>query len=126
MDYVINPIWIYLMDISGNLRDAAIGLSALGSIITVILGVVFAIEGEYLEDDVKEKIFKAAKALIITVVVSGIVSIFVPSEKTIVKMIIAKNVTYSNLEKAEDKVKDVVDYMFEKVDQAKDIVKEVE
>lgn len=46
-----------------------------------------------------------------------IISIFVPSKEVLFQMLIAKNATYENLDKATTNITEVVDYIFEKFDQ---------
>lgn len=42
--------------------------------------------------------------------------IAIPSKETIYKMLVSKYVTYENIDKATDTIKDGVDYIFEKLD----------
>ena len=62
---------------------------------------------------------KRNKNLIITLAITGLVTIIVPSQDTMMKMLIAQNITYERVEGGKEMVKDTVDYIFEKIDENK-------
>ena len=95
---IIGPKWFYYADLISKLSDT------LRSVLVVSVCIlVFSILWYLLEECDKEKPSKGLrKALIISVVsfcISGIGYIVIPSEDTMYKMLIAKNVTYENIEK---------------------------
>lgn len=112
---VINPIYFYIADVASKLLGAlAIATILLIFLLTVLIAVTFTIYDDC--DLEEEKVFKKAiKITVIGIVVSSSLYVIIPNDKTIYKMLIAKNVTYENLDKASEVIKDSVDYIFDKV-----------
>ena len=105
---IINPIWFYLSDISD-------GLSTLFGLCTLVLmgisvGLVIC-----LSLDGKNPINSYIKKMFILMLILGIISIILPDKETCYQMMIASQVTDTNVEKAVDTIKDVTDYIVEKV-----------
>ena len=91
------------------------GVSFLTAIIAIIAGIAYvavkvaSLFGGYCDEDDEDyiKIRKASKAIGTVALVAAILATFVPSEKTITKMIVAQNVTYERVEAATDVVQTV-------------------
>ena len=113
---IISPIWFYVMDISNKLNTVnGIVLSAC-VVMVLLLFIGFAtFQGETKDDDFK----KMFKYLIISLSVSGFLFTIIPSQDTMMKMLIAQNITYERVEGGKETVKDTVDYIFEKIDESK-------
>lgn len=117
---VISP-WIFyainaLNKLSIILWIVGVALPAcfFGYYCVVLLGLYIDVDEEIIEFKKKQK-SNIKKVIIATIVcVLGIVAI--PSEKTMYKMLVAKYVTYENIDKATESIKDGVDYIFEKLD----------
>ena len=60
----------------------------------------------------------------ISAAIIGLVLIFMPSEKTLYSMVVLDNVTPNNIEAVGNTGKDVVDYIFDKIDQMNEEEKE--
>ena len=100
---VVNPIWFYLMSVCGGL---ALLLGVMGFLAVTVGGIGCLVY--HSEDDVRSiKAFKIFKRLVISGLVALGVNIFIPSQTTIEKMLIAQNVTYERVEQAADTVTDV-------------------
>ena len=109
---IISPIWFYMMDISGKLNIiTGIALSLCAAMVILF----FIVCGELTENDFK----KFSKYLIISLSVSGFLFTTIPSQDTMMKMLIAQNITYERVEGGKEMVKDTVDYIFEKIDENK-------
>ena len=118
---LVNPLWIYLIDVLSN-----IGLFLwILFLILIVICVVFAItlfcgvyDGFMEEDDIEYKFskrwFKTTLILSITVATFALA---IPSEKTMYTMFVSSYLTEENITSATESVTDVVDYIFEKVDQ---------
>ena len=109
---IISPIWFYMMDISGKLNIIT-GIALSLCVAMVIL--FFVVYDELTENDFK----KFSKYLIISLSVSGFLFITIPSQDTMINMLIAQNITYERVEGGKEIVKDTVDYIFEKIDENK-------
>ena len=62
------------------------------------------------------KIIKTIKKIVVAGVLLMTFDMLLPSKKTCYQMMIASQVTEENVKKAEDVIKDSVDYIFEKID----------
>lgn len=121
MKPIINPWIMYVIGLVNNISyifTAVIIFLFFAIIIVVILGLVQFVENydnfdEFLEDcHTAVKWFKRG---CISLIIAGIVMIFMPSEKTLYSMIILENVTPNNIEAVGNTGKDVVDYIFDKI-----------
>ena len=115
MKPIINPWLIYFVD--------SLDLVQLSCILMVVALVVAILILSCRMDDLeyKEKELKSArrtrKIVIFFSILLLIVIPFIPSRETCYKMIIASQVTDNNIQKAEDVIKDSVDYIFEKINE---------
>lgn len=111
MDPIINPLWIYFIEILDKLNimiDASVFV--FGSI--MILWNLF-----YLSNCAKNKCPKWIYT--ITVILSILLAI-TPSQKTILAMVTVSQITPNNIEIAGNTIEDTVDYIFEKIDEITD------
>lgn len=106
---IINPLWIYLIDVAGELDI----LSILA--VAICLVIVLVSIGMY-SDGYKDWLEIGKKALLFGVI-SLIMLIFTPSEDTMYKMLVTNYVTPQNIEVTGETITDAVDYIFEKVEQ---------
>lgn len=105
---VISP-WIFYA------TYVAEGVTFLAVVIAIVAGIAYvaakvvSLFGDFSGEDDEDyiKIRKASKTFGTVALVAIILSIFVPGEKTITKMIVAQNVTYERVEAATDVVQTV-------------------
>lgn len=114
MNYIINPWIIYLID-----RADAIKFSIMLLLFVSLTVLVFVVpvlidqdEFEYYTPTAK----KVGKIAGIIFVISLILVTIFPNSQTVTKMVVASYVTEENVEKAKEQVVEIVDYIFEKVD----------
>lgn len=127
MNYYINPIWFYLIDVCSSLRgvfSGAILLSVLGFFGFTIAYLIPIGEGTYdMSDEEDVKLLKSVKrGMRITLILSIISSILVvatPSGDGVTKMMIASVITEENVESTKEDVKEIVDYITEKIIETK-------
>ena len=112
MKPIINPWLFYAVNFLVNLQDVC-------SIVLIVCGVVMAfLTLNGLGDEEKLKANKKTnKRLLVVSLLMLIVITFIPAEETCYKMMIASQVTGNNIQKAEDVIKDSVDYIFEKINE---------
>ena len=113
---IISPIWFYVMDISNKLNTVNGIILSICVVMVILLFIGFATFQDGSKDDDFKKV---SKYLIISLSVSGFLFITIPSQDTMMKMLIAQNITYERVEGGEEMVKDTVDYIFEKIDESK-------
>lgn len=119
MTPIINPWLFYLADVIGNFKSACFILIL---IIVIAFGAIFLIE---IGDSVDElgleldeaKVIKTLKRIVVVGVLLMTLNMLLPSKKTCYQMMIASQVTEENIQKAEDVIKDSVDYIFEKINE---------
>lgn len=118
MTPVISPWVLYVLPVADTVWFVSGLLTVIG--VAVVIGLTYTIYEEKTgyrpnEDRVKllEKLKK--KVTVLTIVLATL-AVFVPSEETLTKMIIAQNVTYERVEVATDTVKTVYDDIMELFD----------
>lgn len=113
---VISPWLFYIIDLLDKLREMAIIVFWIIVAAFFLVGFAALLEGENWEDKTILKLKKGLKLSIIPIVITSVMYIAIPSKETIYKMLVSKYVTYENIDKATDTIKDGVDYIFEKLD----------
>lgn len=106
MTPIVSPLMIYLIGIIGNIKGA---LLVAGTVIFFVL--VFLSVIGFVEED--EKILKKSKLVVILLLIITFIFTIIPDKKTIISMIVAKNVTYERVEKVADKSQEYVKYLIE-------------
>ena len=117
MTYVINPWWFYFLGMADGLNIISILMLILGTLLIIGGATIWAMA----TDDEDNKLFK--KVLIVGIIISvlGVAgSIFIPSQSTLEKMMIASFVTEERVEEVEGKTYELVDYIAEKVAEMKE------
>lgn len=117
---VISPWLFYVIDLLDKLREVAIIVFWIIVVTILITGFVALLEGEYWEDKIIQKLKKALKLSVIPIVISSVMYVAITSKDMMYKMLVSKYVTYENIDKATNTIKDGVDYIFEKLDGGKD------
>ena len=123
MKPIINPWMFYLVDCLEGLKMVCI--ISLPVLVIVIAILSYIIEDLGLDiDDLglnKENELKSAirtrKIVIFFSILLLIVIPFIPSEETCYKIMVSSQITDNNIQKAEDVIKDSVDYIFEKINE---------
>ena len=113
MKPIINPWLFYLVDCLEGLKMVCI--CAVPVLVVVIGYITFTID-DLGRGDGKELI-RTRKIVIIFSISILIVIPFIPSKETCYKMMVASQITDNNIQKAEDVIKDSVDYIFEKINE---------
>lgn len=123
MKPIINPWIMYVIGLANNVNYVLITVIIIlfaAIIVVTALGIVQFVENYDNFDEFLEEYHTAVKWFkrgCITLIVAGIVIIFMPSEKTLYSMVVLDNVTPNNIETIGNTGKDVVDYIFDKIDQ---------
>lgn len=114
MKPIINPWLFYAVNFLVNLQDVC-------SIVLNVCVVVMAfLTLKVLVDEDEEKLKankKTNKRLLVVSLSMLIVITFIPSKETCYQMMIASQITDTNIQKAEDVIKNSVDYIFEKINE---------
>ena len=113
MKPIINPWLFYLVDCLDGLKKLCI--LAVPLLVFVIGYITFTID-DFGRGDGKELI-RTRKIVILFSISILIVIPFIPSKETCYKMMVASQITDNNIQKAEDTIKNSVDYIFEKINE---------
>ena len=116
MKPIINPWLFYLVDLLDGLKKLCI-------IAVPVLVIVIGFLTSTIDDlgRGEEKELKSArrtrKIVILFSILLLVVIPFIPSKETCYKMMVASQITDTNAQKAEDVIKNSVDYIFEKINE---------
>ena len=120
---IINPWIFYLIDVLNGLRKVSVVAIFMTIIMLICIGIViawFKSEDSFYHNEDNASTTKALiqvlKKLSIVLCITTSVFIVTPSEETMYKMLVAQYVTYENVDKATESIKEGVDYIFKKLD----------
>lgn len=114
MEPIINPWWFYLLDVIDGLNSVFLIITLILLLVSLGSFIAFMMFNEC-ENNVHEYCYNLLKTITKFFVPLLIFIIIVPSSNTVMKMIIADNITPNNLEIAGDTIEEGVDYIFEKI-----------
>lgn len=126
MDYIINPWWFYLISVLSTVSLLSVLYFLLSLAAFIFIGIGFASEVDSREergnengnDDTYKWWKKAFKISTVILVSSIMLLVFVPSEKTMDKMLIASVVTKQNVEAGADFTQDQISKLIDKISDA--------
>lgn len=116
MKPIINPWLFYFVDCLEGLQIVCI-LVVIALTFAIVL--LTAIINDFGWDE-KEKLKSARRTRKIVIFFSILLLVvipLIPSRETCYKMMVASQITDTNIQKAEDVIKDSVDYIFEKINE---------
>ena len=120
MDYIINPAWVYWLNVFDGLKTFSIAFAILSFVTLVVIIICYLVEIDYKSDARKLTIYK--RWILLTFVFSiafMLISIFVPNKQTMIEMQVASVATKTNAEWTVEQLKGVVDYIFERINSVK-------
>lgn len=116
---IINPLWIYLANVIPNVGVTCIVLGILGFLVLAILFFAMTMDIECdIEDEEFMQVLRMLKKYIWIPCVLMLFGSLIPEQETIYGMMAANYITPSNIEAVGNSAKDVVDYIFEKIDES--------
>ena len=119
MTPIINPWIFYLMHLINGLHIVSIICTAIFAIL--LLGIVLLLFFLWIEDEGEDDSFfkhtkKSFKPILIFLIISLSVFIITPDKKTAYTMLIANYITENNIEAGKEEVKEIIDYVVDKLD----------
>lgn len=111
MEYVINPMWFYWLQVCDVVR-IVIPCVAIGG--AFIIGMISSYEYDC-TDITLEQFRKKLKSAIAIALIGAMAVIFIPSQKTLIKMQIAKFGTKDNVEVVLQTIDDKTDKLIEAI-----------
>ena len=116
MKPIINPWMFYLVDCLDGLKTLCILTVPVLVIVIGFLTVKIDDLGRGEEKELKSA-RRTRKIVIFFSILLLIVIPFIPSKETCYKMMVSSQITDNNIQKAEDTIKNSVDYIFEKINE---------
>lgn len=113
MNYIVNPMIFYWMSVLDSIKTVSILFLILSSVGIVICVGVFCADNCCLDEDDMALFKKFVRVVTAVFAVSVLLVVFVPGEKTMTEMLIAKFATVENANWTLDTVKSAVDYIVE-------------
>ena len=119
MKPIINPWFIYLAGACDKIREIVGFLFWFGIIPCICIAVIYFISFIDDELDVLRSINYLAllKKFVTVIVVASLLYGVIPTSNTCYQMMLASQITDTNIQKAEDVIKNSVDYIFEKINE---------
>lgn len=116
MKPIINPWMFYIVDCLDGLKMLCI-ISV--PVLVIVIGFLTATIDDSWSDQEKEKksAIRTRKIVILFSILLLVVIPFIPSKETCYKMMVASQITDTNIQKAEDVINNSVDYIFEKINE---------
>lgn len=116
MEYIIQPSWVYWISVLDALKTIAI-IGLIFSVIGLIIGICeYGCNAEYGPEDhdviMGKRIIKITAPLTI---ILGLGAIFIPSERTLIKMMVMQLATKENVDITVEGLKSVTDYIIEAI-----------
>ena len=122
MDYFINPIWFYWLGVCDGLKTLSIVLAVLSGMVLVsfIAGYIYnhAMVIEYETEDNKHYMAMCKTGIKWSVAVFLpllLIAIFSPDKQTMIEMQVASIATKTNAEWTVERLKDITDYIIERI-----------
>lgn len=114
MDYIINPLWFYWLQVVNGVRGSACVVFVISVVLLIVIGVatpmIVSLDGE-----VPMWCKTGLKIGIILIIPAELIVIFLPSSDTLISMMIAKYATYTNAQLTLEAIKAAVDYVVQAV-----------
>lgn len=107
MTPVISPWIFYIMPVCEKFSILAWVIFGVSLFALAVVACFYFSEGRYMDDDEIRKFKRILKRLIVAIVITAILGCFIPTEETIVKMIVSQNVTYERVDVVTDTVANV-------------------
>ena len=119
---IINPWIIYLISLCHNLKFISIIATVIAITAVVMIGVNWAFDEDDCCDEedakaIRQYYMKWIKIPAIVLICSLVFNLVLPTEKTCYTMLVSSQLTEENIHNVGDNAKEVVDYIFEKIDE---------
>ncbi len=119
MDYIINPMWFYWIEVADTIKALSIGAMIVLLISAIILAATASTDDEFGDNNAAKTKRNVMVLCLIGLAVSALVCIIVPSRDTLISIQIAKLATHDNVNLTVDKIKEIVDYIISAVKEIK-------
>lgn len=109
MDYIINPMWIYWINVLDGLQLLSVVLTCIAIGCTIIMGVTWIATS--LSDEEEKSVLKWLRIFFFCALGFVTIAIFIPNKETMIEMLVARFATRSNIALGVEQVKEIIDYI---------------
>lgn len=109
MNYIVDPSWVYWMNISNVMKMMCLIIGGVG-IIALIIAVPVCLAEAFDEDDYA-KIRKWGIPIASVSIILILAGVFIPSKETLITMKVAELATKENIALTAQQLKEIVDYI---------------
>lgn len=120
MKPIINPLWVYFIDVLSNLEPILITLLTIpgGVLLIYVIWYFMTSGGKYSDEEHMIQPFKkSAKVCVIVSVISIIAIVIIPTKETIYTMMALEQITPDNISAVGKTGENIIDYIADKIDQ---------
>ena len=119
---IINPWIIYLISLCHSLKFISIIATLIAITAVILIGIAWASDEDDCCDEedakaIRQYYMKWIKIPTIVLICSLVFGIVLPSEKTCYTMLVSSQLTEENIHNVGNNAKEVVDYIFEKIEE---------
>jgi hypothetical protein len=114
---IINAHVFYWIDALSELGDIVAIVTLISCIFGLVMFIISTFNLFYDDDATSTMVWKGVKTMLTVTVISAVVSALIPSKKTMYTMWVGNYITPQNIEMVGESAVDIVDYIFEKVDE---------
>lgn len=116
MTYIINPSWVYWLNVLNVIHITAAIVAVLSGIFCggLIIALLFTYE-DYVGTDTYTKLQRVTKIFSIVFITTLLGAIFIPSSETMLTMKIAELATKENVSLTVQQLEEIVDYIIEAI-----------
>lgn len=115
MNYIIDPMWLYWVNVVDWLKGAVLVIAIIAIVVASIQFAAAMADKDWDSESEHKKKMKSARVLAAIALIVFICSAFIPSKQTLIEMQVAKFATYENAEWTVETIKQAVDYIVESV-----------
>ena len=121
MNYIINPMWFYWLQVVNGVKTALAGSLVLLCVAMIVLSVVFLVNADMdgLDSELVQAVKKTLKKVILAFLLVAVAAVIIPSKETLIEMQIARYATAENASWTIEAIKAAVDYIVETVNSMK-------
>ena len=113
MNYIIDPMFFYLADISEAMKFIALILSTVAAATVIAFSIIKFNESDYAMSEEKRKLRRIIKIASFALVVSLTLFLLAPTKETLYKMQLAKLTTVENVDKTFEYIDKAVNKILE-------------
>lgn len=109
MNYIVDPSWVYWMNVASTMKVLCLLIGGLSMVVTFVAVPVFLADA-YDEDDYAT-IRKWAIPIASVSIILILAGVFIPSKETLITMKVAELATKENITLTAQQLKEIVDYI---------------